>query len=48
MRFPGRQRPQLFGVLHIVQKGKHLAELVYSIGRNAFYDVVRIEASSNP
>ena len=35
--------PQLFGVFHIVQKGKHLAELVHGIGRNAFCDVVCIE-----
>jgi hypothetical protein len=43
MHSPGRQRPQLFGVLHIVQKGKHLSELVYGIGRNARCDVIQIE-----
>jgi hypothetical protein len=43
MRSPGRQRAQLFRVLHIVQKGKHLAELVYGIGGNAFCNVVLIE-----
>jgi hypothetical protein len=36
-------RPQLFRVVHVVQKSKHLAELGDSIGRNAFCNVVYIE-----
>jgi hypothetical protein len=37
------KHPQLFRVFHVVQKGKHLAELVHGIGRNAFGGVVRVE-----
>jgi hypothetical protein len=43
VRLPGGEGAQFFRVLHGVEKGKHLAELVRRIGRNAFCAALRVE-----
>ena len=37
------QRAHLFRLLHVVQKAKHLAQLLYTVGWNSFCNVVHIE-----
>src|SRR5260370_41546949 len=43
VRLPGQEREQFFRVLHGVEKGKHLAELIRRIGRNTLCAVLRVE-----
>ena len=43
VRLPGWERAQFFRVLHGVEKGKHLAELIRRIGRNTPCAVLRVE-----
>ncbi len=40
---PRSERAQFLGVLHVVEKRQHLAELVHRIGRNTFCAVFRVE-----
>jgi hypothetical protein len=42
-RLPRGKRAQFLGLLHVVEKSQHLAELIRRIGRNAFDAVFRIE-----
>src|SRR5712692_11540888 len=43
VRLPGRERAQFFRVLHGIEKGKHLAELVRGIWWNTLCAVFRVE-----
>src|SRR5258708_11111521 len=43
VRLPGCERAQFLRVLHGLEKGKHLAELVRRIGRNTLCAVFRVE-----
>src|SRR5260370_320985 len=45
VRLPGWERAQFFRVLHGVEKGKHLAELVRGIWWNTLCAVFRVERS---
>ena len=38
-----RQRPQLFGVFHIIQKRQHLAQFVYALEWKTFGTVVHVK-----
>src|SRR5258708_5726617 len=45
VRLPGCERAQFFRVLHGVEKGKQLAELIRRIGRNTLWAVIGVERS---
>jgi hypothetical protein len=43
VHLPCWERAQFLGVVHVIEKRQHLAELVRRIGRNAFGAVLRVE-----